>query len=348
MFQSVTLRNYRSYADASFEFGPSVSIIIGKNASGKTNLLESLYMLCTGSSFRVSDKDIIMTGKEWARLDGVCDAVLRTIKLRRHEPRVTKEFELHGTMHRRLSFEQTLPVVLFEPEDTRLVGGSPKRRRDYLDTVLSSTNPTYKRALASYTKALKQRNNALKKSHTIPNLFAWDVVLAQYGEIIVAERQILIERINQEISAIYSHIADRPSAVVLTYSTTATSSYASRLLHGLERSRERDTRLGFTSLGPHRDDFAMTINGQESHQHASRGEVRTITLGLKVIEMILLEKTRGQKPILLLDDVFSELDGRRRRTLVDYTTQHQTIITTTDADIVDKSFSSNAALITVD
>ena len=346
--QSVIVKNFRNFESCAVEFKPGVTIIVGPNASGKTNLLESVYMLAQGSSFRVSDKDIIARGSEWSRVDGMFDGSERTLKLKLGQPKTQKTFTINDSTHARLNFELTIPTVLFEPDDIRLIGGSPERRRVFLNDLLSQTVPSYKKALSSYNRALKQRNTLLKKHADSSSLFAWNVIMARSAEEIVSARQLAIAEINKRVSDIYGSIADKDHHIDMEYQTQVVSdNYMNALVQRLERSLETDRVRGFTSVGPHRDDLLISIDGTLASLCASRGEARTITLALKIIEVDMIQSVRGRPPILLLDDVFSELDGVRRKMLTSFLSNHQAIITTTDADVVGKKFAQLAEFISL-
>jgi DNA replication and repair protein RecF len=348
MIQSITLKNYRSYTEASFEFASGVTIIIGPNASGKTNLLEAVYLLGQGNAFRSSDKDLLQTSKDWARIDGYIDDTKRVIKLESAEPRTKKTIEINDTPKSRLSFADITPIVLFQPDDSRIIGGSPERRRNYLDSILTNSSSTYKKNHSSYKRALKQRNNLLKKAKDSSALFAWNMVLARHADEIVRERIMLIEQINERLAVVYSDLAGSACDLNITYHTSIpTENYLQGFLNRLDRSFHLDKERGFTGCGPHRDDFSIVLNTKDAGNFASRGEGRSITLALKIIELQIIEDSRNQKPILLLDDVFSELDGSRRRMLTDTIREHQAIITTTDADVVEKKFTRLAQLISL-
>jgi DNA replication and repair protein RecF len=348
MLSSMILKNYRSFTEDSFEFNPGVTIIVGPNASGKTNLLESVYMLAQGSSFRVSDKDLIRRGSDWSRVDGVFSGEGRVLKLQLGQPKTKKTFSIDDSLHARLSYHQTIPVVLFEPDDIRLIGGSPERRRTFLNDLLSQTIPTYKKALSHYNRALKQRNTLLKKHADSSSLFAWNVIMSRAAEELVLARGKAVAEINKQISHIYGSIADRPHSISVEYKTQINSDqYMNAFVQRLERSFELDRLRGFTSIGPHRDDLLISIDGTSADICASRGEARTITLALKIIEVDMIKSVRGISPILLLDDVFSELDGVRRKMLTHFLKDHQAIITTTDADVVGKKFAELAEFISL-
>lgn len=349
MIESITLKNYRSYKDVSFEFTEGVTIIIGPNASGKTNLLEAVYLLAQGTGFRSSDKDLINNESSWARLEGYINKEERVIKLETAEPRTKKTIQINDTNKAKLSFNEAIPIVLFEPDDVRIIGGSPERRRDYIDTLLCNTSAHYKKNLAGYKRSLKQRNTLLKNALSSDSLFAWNTVLARYAQEVVNERLALVEKLTKHISDIYSELSNTQSKIEVNYTSALhTDNYLNVFLHKLEKNFELDKERGFTAIGPHRDDIFIKLNNKDAGVFASRGEARTITLGLKVIEQQIIEEVRGKKPLLLLDDVFSELDGARRRMLTKSIGGYQSIITTTDADVVGKKFASSARIITLD
>jgi DNA replication and repair protein RecF len=224
----------------------------------------------------------------------------------------------------------------------------PDQRREYFDDLLERTLPAYKSLLSSYKRTLAQRNALLKhgRRQATQQLFAWNIRLSEQGSRIAGARQKLADEINETLAKTYSQIAKHKSKVEISYDAQfPIGNYASRLLSKLEASTGLDFDRGFTAHGPHREDFTFYLNGQPAAQTASRGESRSLLLALKIFELGLIEKARGRKPIFLLDDVFSELDGARRRALVARLKKHQTIITTTDAEAVLEYFSENHQLI---
>jgi DNA replication and repair protein RecF len=339
--QSVILRNYRSYDESSFEFGPGVTIVVGPNASGKTNLLEAVYLLCTGTSFRVSDKDVVRVGKAWSRIDGFFESSERYVKLESNGSRTKKTCAVDGSISSRLSYDLVRPLVLFEPDDMRIVYGSPDRRRLYIDRLLSHSVPGYKKQLLKYTRLLRQRNTLLKSNKPKSSLFAWNVVLAAAAYELTKCRTAIVQTLEREVSSVYESISQTSSLVSLIYqSDTSLENYVHNYTHKLEASYVIDSDRGYTACGPHKDDILISINSRPATINASRGEARTIMLSLKILETLHIERSRGTDALLLLDDVFSELDGTRRRLLTSYLKDRQSIITTTDADIVGKSFVS--------
>lgn len=332
----IALHHFRSYEEARFSFSKRVTIISGPNGSGKTNVLEAIYTLCVGRSFRDADGALTRFEAPWWRIEGVVDEMKRDV---RFDPTrlPSKQLVIDEVKKSRFTYREQLPVVLFEPEDLRLIDGSPSRRRDFLDRILVQLSPLYRRSLRQYERALIQRNNLLKQSHhrnIDDTLFVWDVALAEHGAVLISHRRKLVEDINAELSRLYSSIAGSKHAVVMNYeSPVGKKDTMSSLLAQLKRHNANDLLRGYTSIGPHRDDISFTINGHDAATSASRGEVRSIVLSLKLIEAKLYEDHYDSTPILLFDDVFSELDETRRTKLLEAQSNIQLILTTTDADI---------------
>lgn len=230
----------------------------------------------------------------------------------------------------RLPPKYKYPVVLFEPDDLRLLHGSPSRRRQFIDRFISQLNPLYGAALRKYERALKQRNNLLKRFNiSNDQLFVWDLSLAEHGAYIIEQRIAFIERINQRLNEEYQDIAHTQDKVTVHYSHTLVGDMKQRLLAELQAHQERDKILGSTSVGPHRHDVIFEFNDSPALTVASRGEVRTIVLALKFLEVDIIEELSGLKPLILLDDVFSELDIDRQKALSDAVREHQIVITST-------------------
>jgi DNA replication and repair protein RecF len=350
VIDSIRLQKFRSYIDESFEFEPGVNIIIGANASGKTNLLEAILVLASGKSFRAKDGELVHFSKNWARLDGYFGAQERIAKLVNENAKTFKTFSIDDKPFKRLSLDKTIPTVLFEPSHLQLISRGPEFRREYFDGILERTQTGFKSLSANYRRALAQRNALLKQAPSAAKkqLFAWNIRLSELGAQIAQAREELVEGINKTVGKSYSKIANKRSKVELVYdSPFEAGSYSSRLLSKLEAAEAADFQRGFTAYGPHREDFVLYLNKQPTQASASRGEIRSLLIALKVYELGLVEKVRGLKSIFLLDDVFSELDGARRHHLVDHLKNHQTIITTTDADTVVEYFSDNHRLISL-
>lgn len=342
IFTDLRLQNYRSYTDSSFELGSGVNIVVGPNAAGKTNLLEAIMVSSTGKSYRAKDALLLRQDESWARIDvHTTDNVLRTTKFQIDSAgSLQKTYEIDEKQYKRFPITQKQPIVLFEPNDLRLIDGEPTLRRNYCDDLLEQYTPGYEQHRSHYKRVVSQRNALLKQgSRGTSQLFAWNLRMVDLGEQLVKRRLELIEAVNESISTVYSLIAGNDKKIKCVYeSSINTENYSTNLLKKLESSVELDTLRGFTGSGPHRDDIVFYFGDQPALQSASRGETRTLLLALKIIELQILKDKRGVSPTLLLDDVFSELDGARRRALTSFLEDYQTIITTTDADIVIQHF----------
>jgi DNA replication and repair protein RecF len=339
MLQTLELTNFRSYQNGLFGFEPGVNIIVGSNASGKTNLLEAIHSICTLSGFMAADKDLIAIGQDWSRLEALTDAGVRVVKLQTTKP---KSIEIDWIVKKRFSASWALPVVVFEPEHMLLLSNEPERRRSYLDGVLCMIDAHYKAELKSYKRSLAQRNRLLKQENVSEDqLFVWDLQLSQKAGVVASGRDELAKILNKACEKHYKKISKSQDVLKLSYtSKLSLENYSQEMLKELKNNLHKDRQRGFTSIGPHRDDLYVELKGSDSRITASRGETRSIILALKITELELLKKEFGKEPILLLDDVFSELDGSRRRALAEALKNYQTFLTTTDADVAIDHFSA--------
>jgi len=348
MIADLQMQHFRSYASDTFELNSGVNIIVGPNASGKTNLLEAILVISKGSSYRVKDAELIKFGQPWARLDAHLEnGSQRTVKLET-EPLPRKTYELDDKQYKRLTLEHSLPVVLFEPDHLRLLSGGPERRRDYLDDLLEQTTPGYGSLRRQYRRALAQRNALLKQSmsNVERQIFPWNLRISELAGQIVGARTNLTSQLDSDLGRLYKELSHTKTKVRLDYqSRWPAEGYETNLLKKLEHDIALDQARGFTGSGPHREDLVVFFDGHPAQETASRGEIRTTVLALKITELELLEAARGVTPLLLLDDVFSELDGKRRHALTDYLKNHQTFITTTDADLVLEHFTQSCHVI---
>lgn len=339
MFSEIRLQNVRSYGDASFHLSPSVTVISGPNGSGKTTIAEALYVASRGTSFKSPDSEVLRKGADWWRIDVLYAGTKRSALYDPAKAGAKKSFIISDVKKARLSAQQKLPLVLFEPGDLRLLGGSPTRRRAYIDTLAAQLDPQFAYHARRYERALQQRNNLLKHVHaTADELFVWDMVLSEAGAYVLQARSYWLDQVNQRIAEVYQGIASKDDQVAATYSRTLHSQDQAHiqqsLLSHLHAAQARDKALGYTTVGPHRDDIYFSLNGGDASHFASRGETRSIILSLKLIEITLLMEVLQTPPLVLLDDVFSELDADRRHSLVTLSaTQVQTVITTTDAEV---------------
>ncbi len=341
--QSLSLHNVRSHALSSFAFSPQVTLVLGANGSGKTTLLEAVHYLYRGNSFRGGAHDLIKHDETIAtiKLSHAGAGDYRGQIIRELDGSIRKEFTLADKTSARLPQAARLPVVLFEPDELRLLSSSPQRRREFVDSIIARLSPTYSRVLSRYARTLAQRNELLKQydhmSHAAwqSHLFAWDVKLAELGASITKARRNFLAHANQHLSRLYSELADAEHTTTARYISllqtgAPASSDTQLLLNALERAQQADALRGFTSVGPHRDDIILILNNTPASETASRGEMRTIMLAFKLLEVELQQHHSGQKPLILLDDVFSELDIAREQKLIHALSTYQTIITATD------------------
>lgn len=336
IIKSLRVQNVRTHEEFSHALSPDVTLITGSNGSGKTSLIEALIVGLNGTSFKGTDSELLRYESPWWRIDIISDTDERIIKFDPARTSGRKQFVIDDKISYRLPAARKYPVVLFEPDDLRLLGGSPSRRRQFIDRFISQVDPYYGQALRKYDRALKQRNNLLKRSYVShDDLFVWDIALGEYGAAIIEARIRYIERLNSELNATYNAIANTNDVVSVHYSHTVIGDVKQRIVSELHAHAERDKLLGFTSVGPHRHDVIFKFNSMPALSVASRGEVRSVVLALKFLEVDIITDATGQQPLVLLDDVFSELDSDR-----------QTHLTTkfSDKQIVMTSASSTASL----
>lgn len=330
------VQNFRSHSDFLVEIGEKSTLISGENGSGKTSLLEAIYFALQGTSFRSSDKEILKNdGSSWFRIDVKTDSdSLRTVKFEKVGEKPKKTFEIDGRKSARLPAREKFPVILFEPDDLQLLSGSPSRRRDFIDRFLSQAFPQFQLAISRYNKALKQRNNLLKRENlSADELFPWNLMLAEYGAEIIAKRLEFIEALNEKISDVYTEISGVNDKIRMVYLGEKISK--DKILQIMSANFEKDKILGYTNFGPHKHDFFFEFNEKDARNVASRGENRSLVLALKFIETDFLAEITDKKPIVLLDDVFSELDENRQKLLTAHFSKYQTVISSTNCVEVD-------------
>lgn len=347
--ERLQLANFRSYEEKVFELHPDVTLVVGPNASGKTNLLESLYVLAATKSFRAKDRDLVRHGQDHFRVVARTGDGEYALGLSVASGSLEKKATHDGVKKPLVSHVGQIQVTLFEPSDLDLVSGPPEGRRKYLDFVLCQTDRGYLRTLQAYKRVLRQRN-ALLEGFDVggvrSQIFAWDIKLAELAVEVYARRQKLLGVLNEAIPILYREIAGgETTGLVLEYAPSVpgvepgdVSAYAQEFVETLTRNLPRDLGAGFTTIGPHREDFKLRFKDADIMAVASRGEVRTVVLAMKLAELAYAEEVTGTRPILLLDDVFSELDRDRRGFLLGRLTGHQTVITTTDADAITREF----------
>lgn len=332
IIKSIDLTNFRSHDHYHLDCKDQTSLILGPNGCGKTSVLEGIYLLTRGKSFRATDPDIIKRGTTFYRSHLEYTNGEETLATYDNKEKI---FQVAGKKSKRLPAKSKYPVVLFLPSDLNLISHAPSRRRDYFDTIFGGYDDNYASALSKYKKALRQRSELLKdEAVTREQLFSWNLLLARYGAFLASSRAKYIAEINSLLTPTYHSIAENADHINIDYRTDTDVLAEDRYLKTLENNFARDHLLGHTTFGVHRDDYLFNFNSRPADGSASRGETRSIILSLKFIEADLSEKYLGKKPLILLDDVFSELDETRRQALVTNFINHQVIITSTDGGIM--------------
>ena len=334
--QTLQPNNFRSYKEAGFEFSSRLNLILGPNGSGKTNLLEAIYVLANINSWRARDKDLVNYRADFYKLTGDFSGKTAAISYQLTSRGPLKQLIYSGNPLKSRDYLGKTGVVLFEPGSLNIIIGTPADRRRWLNQVLATTSPKYLASLLKYSRVLKQRNALLRRQRQEAindQIFAWDVSLVEAATNLVKIRQRFVDFIDKQASNCYQSLAGKKTAISLKYvSDVELKDYPTSFLNKLEANIRRDTKLGFTGSGPHRDDVAISFDHKPAHLSASRGEIRTLVLAMKLIEPDWLKKISRSKssPILLFDDVFSELDAARRQFALDQLKNMQIFITTTD------------------
>ena len=335
------LKNFRNYVEEEISFSNGINILTGSNAQGKTNCAEAIFFLCTGYSPRANkDKLLVRHGEEKAEIIGQATGRYGDVSVRIEFNKNDKKSIFVNQMQvlRVGELMGNINSVFFNPQELKLVQESPEDRRRFMNISLSQMSKNYFYALQRYNKILSQRNNLLKDpdkfliKQTLP---IWDEQLSkQAGKIIKARNEFL-----QEIAPIASekHALLSDNKEVLEMKTESgyygsEDEIAFALFEDLKLGLERDMRLGFTTIGPHRDDIKFTLNGDDVRVFGSQGQQRTVALSLKLAEAEIFYNKFGEYPILILDDVLSELDKKRQRKLISAVSNMQTIFTATNLD----------------
>lgn len=328
IIKSIKLTNFRNHSHYFFECQNETSLILGENGCGKTSVLEAIYILTRGKSFRATDSEIIKRNSPFYRIELTYqngDSITATYD---HQ---TKTFHFLDQKTRRLPKKHKYPIILFLPSDLNLISHSPGRRRDYFDRIFEELDDSYTITLSKYKKSLRQRNEILKNNHPSKDqLFSWDLLLARLGVKLYTSRSEFIQKINSFLPPTYHSIAKNQDTVEIKYQSEVSDISEATYLKTLTENYQKDLYLGHTTFGVHHDEYLFEFNHQPANGSASRGETRSIILALKFIEAKLIEETIGQKPLILLDDVFSELDDSRRRCLVENFKHHQVILTSVE------------------
>ena len=345
--ESIKLRNYRNYDNLSLKLNEKINVFVGKNAQGKTNLLESVYFCALGKSFKVvKDKDVIKWGEEKSQIQLNIKNQYRdqTIEIL-FSKSLKKTIKIDGISIRRIGeLLGELPIVFFSPDELRLIKESPDERRRFMNIDISQTNKRYFYLLQRYEKILANRNKLLKQTKDFDilkdTIDIWDRALVDVAEKIVIEREKFIQEIAPYAEKAHFYLSEGREILKIKYKgLDIKGDFKEGMLRQLSKNLEKDFKLGYTSIGPHRDDIEIFLNDIEVKNFGSQGQQRTAALSLKLAELEIIKEKMGEYPILLLDDVFSELDEDRRLKLLKFTSRTQTLITCTDFDYILKDCS---------
>lgn len=332
---SLTVHNFRNHNCSTLHLDAGINILVGPNAQGKTNLLEAIYLSCVGRGWRtVRDNEMVQFGQESALVQvhaekcfGKVEIAIqlglglkKSISINRIQ--ISKMAQLMGQIN----------CIFFSPDELKLVKETPADRRRFMNIDLSQIDQSYFYALSRYNKILQQRNASLKNKCDLRELSIWDEQLVKQGTILIQKRQAFIQKLTPYVIAKHQALTGGQETISLTYETSANFAQA------LANARERDLRLCTTTVGPHRDDLAISINNKDVRIYGSQGQQRTVALSIKLAELDLFADLTGEKPILLLDDVLSELDSSRQERLLKIIADTQVVITATDAPPVGKIF----------
>ncbi len=334
----LTLRNWRNISYESIQLHDGLNVLVGSNAQGKTNIVESIYMCCLGKSPRTDkDKELVKLGTQVAHIktnytcrygDGEIAIGITGNKksVTVNSVPLTKLGDLLGYLN----------CIYFSPNEIKIISSSPQERRKFMDIDLCQIDKAYYSNLAKFNRALAQRNNILKKYTSAgkirQEIFIWDSILADTGARIIWRRKQFCEQLAPLASQCHSSITDNKEKLTLSYHTTiggnSVSAIADNYLQALNDSIDKDIQLHYTTVGCQRDDIILAINNQDIRTYGSQGQLRTSALSLKLAELEIFYQLIGEYPILLLDDVLSELDNDRQQRLLSWADKTQVLLTT--------------------
>lgn len=352
MLKRLSLTNFRNYSKSSLDFSKT-TIFVGPNGIGKTNIIEAIYLISTGRSWRTNhDNEVVKWNAEVARIEGAianaesCRLELVIQKAPSSKYPLTKIVKINEVRRKLTDILGRLPTVLFSPEEIHLIDGPPQLRRRFLDILLCQINKKYTLALLDLAKIIRGRNKLLYYikigQSKIPELDFWDEKLVALGSLVIKKRQKTIEALNANLTKIYQNISGTEERLELKYKPTVEiENFAQTLVAGRQREIENTATL----FGPHRDDWLFLLEDKNITTFGSRGEYRSAVLALKMAELEYLAAAKEERPVLLLDDIFSELDKNRRLHLAQIVGGQQTIITTTDLDHLEPNLRAKAKIV---
>lgn len=337
IIRSLKLIDYRSYSERIFEFDEKLNILVGKNAQGKTNVIEAIFYAVIGKSFKTAkEKEIIKWGKHRAYICGEFSKKYRDVKIEIFfDENKKKSIKIDDIGIKKIGeLLGATNAVFFSPDELKLVKESPEERRRFMNMDISQTNKRYFYLVNRYEKVLANRNKLLKSTKDIEvvkeTIEIWDRALSDFAEKIAVERKKFIEELSPYAKLAHQFISGGKEDLEIKYCSSFENDYASNMFKTLQKNIEKDFKLGYTTVGVHRDDLDIYLNGVEVKNYGSQGQQRTVALSMKLAELEIIKNRVGEYPILLLDDVFSELDNERRKKLLKFTSKTQTIITCTD------------------
>lgn len=344
--QKLELSNFRNYELLSLQPSDGVNVLYGDNAQGKTNILESIYMCSTAKSHRTNkDNELIRFGSQEAHVKLLFQKEQSDYRIDLHlKANKPKGIAINGMpIHKVSELFGVLDVVLFSPEDLGLIKKGPSERRKFIDLQLCQLNNIYTNELLRYNKVLAQRNKLLKTIDFRPDLAdtleIWDMQLVQYGRKLIQERQQFVNRLNEIASEIHYDLTAHKEQLQISYEPNVSED---NFEDSLKKNRERELRQHISLVGPHRDDIAFRINQVDIRKYGSQGQQRTTALSMKLAHIHFIKILKNDSPVLLLDDVLSELDKERQCQLFQYTSEIQTVITCTGSDaFISESFPVN-------
>lgn len=358
---SLQLHQFRNYRSLQLEFGPNVNVLFGRNAAGKTNVLEALFFLATSRSQRThQDQDLLTWGEDLLAVRGTLDSGYGHIEAEiRYQRDRRKQIRLGGSAARVVDLLGRIPAVFFGPDDLQMLKGSPALRRRYLDLFLSQTHPQYFNAIQSYLRVLAQRNGLLRQIRegggSTSTLDIWDDQLLDFASMVTTYRLDAIRPIQERAAAAQAQLSEGRESLTLDYEFAAGGRPATRdevreaLRSALQQRRREELARAQTTVGPHRDDLLVSINQLEARSFGSQGQQRSAVLSLKLAELHYLRQHLGTAPVLLLDDVTSELDGGRRGLLLEAVGREaQTFITCTTLTDLDERWTEQSQLYRVE
>lgn len=336
IIKSIDLQNFRNYELQKIDFDSGTNILYGDNAQGKTNILEAVYLSGTTKSHRGSkDQEMIAFNHNESHIKMIMNRKGIDYRIDMHIKRNrSKGIAINGVPIRKsMDLYGIINLVIFSPEDLRIIENGPSERRKFIDMELCQLDKIYASNLINYRKTLEQRNNLLRDISFNPSLEdtidVWDMQLIRYGREIIARREKFIDQLNDIIKDIHIRLSGGKENLLVKYVPDAKEDEFEDIL---SRNRERDIRMKYTCAGPHRDDMIFYIDELDVHKYGSQGQKRTSALSLKLAEIEIVKQLTGDKPVLLLDDVLSELDSSRQNYLLNSISDVQTIITCTGLD----------------